>query len=71
MLLSLFTKLGLWKPSPTKMIIQQADSSFKFPQGIVEKLLVKLGSFVFPVSFVILDMTEDREVRLIFGRSFL
>ena len=34
-------------------------------------MLVKVGSFIFPVDFVILDMEEDREVPIILGRPFL
>ncbi|XP_035843900.1 uncharacterized protein LOC118490394 [Helianthus annuus] len=57
--------------SPTKISIQLADRSVKYPQGVAENLLVKVGNFVFPANFVILDMEEDTEVPLILGRPFL
>ncbi|KAJ0546776.1 putative aspartic peptidase domain superfamily [Helianthus annuus] len=68
---SMFKRLGLGKTSPTKMSIQLADRSVKFPQGVAENLLVKVDNFVYPTDFVILDMEEDTEVPLILGRPFL
>ncbi|XP_022003937.1 uncharacterized protein LOC110901412 [Helianthus annuus] len=68
---SIFAKLDLGEPSPTRMSIQLADRSVKYPRGIVENMLVKVDKFVFPVDFVILDMDEDSEVLLILGRPFL
>lgn len=37
----------------------------------MENLLVKVGKFVFPTDFVILDMEEDDHILLILGRPFL
>ncbi|XP_035834130.1 uncharacterized protein LOC118482653 [Helianthus annuus] len=68
---SMFDRLGLGKTNPTKMSIQLADRSIKYPHGVAENLLVKVGDFVFPADFVILDMEEDTEVPLILGRPFL
>ncbi|XP_021975563.1 uncharacterized protein LOC110870672 [Helianthus annuus] len=68
---SIFNRLGLGKPHPTRMSIQLADRSVKYPQGVVENLLIKVGEFVFPADFVILDMEEDTEIPLILGRPFL
>ncbi|XP_075499194.1 uncharacterized protein LOC142537573 [Primulina tabacum] len=44
---------------------------FAYPRGIVEDVLVKVDKFIFPAYFVILDMEEDQETPLIFGRPFL
>ncbi|XP_021987249.1 uncharacterized protein LOC110883870 [Helianthus annuus] len=66
-----FTKLDLGEPSPTRMSIQLADRSIKYPRGFVENMLVKIDKFVFPVDFVILDMDEDSRVPLILRRAFL
>ncbi|KAI3773993.1 hypothetical protein L1987_48534 [Smallanthus sonchifolius] len=68
---AVFAKLELGKPTPTRMSIQLADRSVKYPQGIVENMLVKVDRFVFPVDFVILDMDEDKNVPIILGRPFL
>ncbi|XP_021984634.1 uncharacterized protein LOC110880349 [Helianthus annuus] len=68
---SIFNRLGLRKPHPARMSIELADRSVKYPQGVMENLLVKVGEFVFPADFVILDMEEDTEIPLILGRPFL
>ena len=34
-------------------------------------MLVKVGKFIFPVDFIILDMEEDSQVPLLLGRQFL
>ena len=67
----MFKQLGLGEPKPTRMSIQLADRSVKYPRGIIEKVLVKIDKFIFPVDFVVLDMDEDVEVPLILGRIFL
>lgn len=48
-----------------------ADKSIKLPRGIVEDVLVKVDKFIFPADFIILDMDEDYEIPLIFGKPFL
>ncbi|XP_022040502.1 uncharacterized protein LOC110943054 [Helianthus annuus] len=53
------------------MSIQLADRSVKYPQGVIENLLVKVGEFVFPAEFVILYMEEDTEIPLLLGIPFL
>ncbi|XP_076904960.1 uncharacterized protein LOC143560564 [Bidens hawaiensis] len=68
---SVFSRLGLGEPRPTRMSIQLADRSVKYPRGIVENMLVRIGKFIFPVDFVILDMNEDDSVPLILGRPLL
>lgn len=37
----------------------------------MENFLVKVGKFIFPIDFVILDMEEDEEVPIILGWPFL
>ncbi|KAI3754970.1 hypothetical protein L1987_54762 [Smallanthus sonchifolius] len=68
---SLYKQLDLGEPWPTRMSISLADRSVKYPRGIVENLLVKVGKFVFPVDFVILDMEVDDGVAIFLGRPFL
>ncbi|GJY93956.1 DNA-directed DNA polymerase [Tanacetum coccineum] len=62
---SLFQRLGISKLKPTKMSIQLADRSIKYPIKVRENLLVKVGKFIFPVDFVILEMDEDELVPII------
>ncbi|CAH9111996.1 unnamed protein product [Cuscuta europaea] len=68
---ALYEKLALGPLKSTRMCIQLADRSVKYPKGIVEDVLFKVDKFIIPVDFVILDMDQDREVPLILGRPFL
>ncbi|XP_076931816.1 uncharacterized protein LOC143597107 [Bidens hawaiensis] len=68
---SVFSKLDLGEPKPTRMSIHLAVRSMKYPRSIVENMLVKIDKFVFPVDFLILDMDEDKNVPLILGHPFL
>ncbi|GKC95921.1 DNA-directed DNA polymerase [Tanacetum coccineum] len=56
---------------PTRMSIQLADRSVKYPIGVCENLLVKINKFIFLVNFVVLEMDEDDLVLIILGRPFL
>ena len=69
--LTIFNKLGLGEEKSTIVTIQLADRSFKHPRGIIEDVLVKAEKFIFPAYFIILDMEEDKEIPIIFGRPFL
>ncbi|XP_059310125.1 uncharacterized protein LOC132061300 [Lycium ferocissimum] len=48
-----------------------ADRSLAYPDGIIKVVLVKVGPFILPVDFVILDYEADKSVPLIMGRGFL
>ncbi|GKC75260.1 hypothetical protein Tco_1126034 [Tanacetum coccineum] len=69
--LSTYLNLGLWELAHTKLTVELAYKTVKYPKGIVENMLVGIGKFVFPVDFIILDMPEDIKVPLILGRPFL
>ncbi|XP_061347114.1 uncharacterized protein LOC133292692 [Gastrolobium bilobum] len=69
--LSMMKKLGITEVNPIKTIVQLADRSSKQAYGIIEDILVKLGKFIIPVDFVILDIEEDATIPIIFGRPFL
>ncbi|KAK8499660.1 hypothetical protein V6N12_002132 [Hibiscus sabdariffa] len=68
---SVFMKLGMGIARPTTVILQLADRSHVRPEGKVEDLLVKVGKFVFPADFLILDCEEDHKAPIILGRPFL
>ncbi|GJS67942.1 hypothetical protein Tco_0682507 [Tanacetum coccineum] len=55
----------------TKLTVKLADRTVKYPKGITENVLVRIGKFTFTVDFIILDMPEDIKVPLILGRPFL
>ncbi|GKA36144.1 putative reverse transcriptase domain-containing protein [Tanacetum coccineum] len=66
-----YLNLGLGKLAHTKLIVELADMTVKYPKGIAENVLVGIGKFTFPVDFIILDMPKDIKVPLILGRPFL
>ncbi|XP_021844851.2 uncharacterized protein [Spinacia oleracea] len=68
---SLYEKLGLKELKHSPISLQMADKTARFPKGIVEDVLVKVGEFSFLVDFVVMDMKEDFDIPLIFGRPFL
>ncbi|GKE00650.1 hypothetical protein Tco_1388633 [Tanacetum coccineum] len=69
--LSTYLNLGLGVLAHTKLIVEFADMTVKYPKGIAEDVLVGIGKFIFPVDFIILDMPEDIKVSLILRRPFL
>ncbi|GJX41281.1 hypothetical protein Tco_0256271 [Tanacetum coccineum] len=69
--LSSYLNLGLGKLAHTKLTVELADRTMKYPKGIAENMLVSIGKFVFPVDFTILDMPEDMKLPLILKRPFL
>ena len=69
--LSVAKKLSLGELTPTTVTLQMADRTMAKPKGVIEDVLVKVGEFVFPVDFIILDMEEDSLVPLLLGRPFL
>ncbi|GKD60778.1 putative reverse transcriptase domain-containing protein [Tanacetum coccineum] len=68
---STYLKLGLGELAHTKLTVELADRTVKYPKGIAENVLVGIGKFIFPIDFIILDMPEDIKVPLILGRPFL
>ncbi|GKA83551.1 putative reverse transcriptase domain-containing protein [Tanacetum coccineum] len=66
-----YLNLGLGELAHTKLTVELADRTVKYPKGIAENVLVRIGKFTFPVDFIILDMPEDIKVPLILGRPFL
>ncbi|GKB84459.1 ribonuclease H-like domain-containing protein [Tanacetum coccineum] len=68
---STYTNLGLGILSHTRLTIELADRTIKQPRGITENVLVRIGKFIFPIDFIILDIPEDDDVPLILGRPFL
>ncbi|XP_016199674.1 uncharacterized protein LOC107640684 [Arachis ipaensis] len=69
--LSLMCKLQIEEVKPTQISLQLDDRSLKLPLGVVENLLVKVKTFIFPADFLILDMEEDVNASIILGRPFL
>ncbi|XP_025639539.1 uncharacterized protein [Arachis hypogaea] len=71
MSLAMIKRMRIEEAKPTRMTLQLTDRTFKFSYGVVEGLLVKVGEFIFPADFVVLDMEEEANTSIILGRSFL
>jgi len=69
--LSMLKRIGKVEVRPTRMTLQLVDRSIKHSYSIFEDLLVKVDKFLFPVDFVVMDIEEDVDVLLIFGRPFM
>ncbi|GJT12855.1 hypothetical protein Tco_0859897 [Tanacetum coccineum] len=68
---STYTNLGLGILSHTRLTIELADRTIKQPRGIAKNALVRIGKFIFPIDFIILDIPEDDDVPLILERPLL
>ncbi|XP_019450616.1 PREDICTED: uncharacterized protein LOC109352889 [Lupinus angustifolius] len=59
--LSMLKRIRNLEIKPTRMTLQLANRSVKYPYGVAEDVLVKVDGLVFPVNFVIMDIEEDKE----------
>ncbi|GKC44135.1 hypothetical protein Tco_1061857 [Tanacetum coccineum] len=66
-----YLNLELGELAHTKLTVELADRTVKYPKGIAKNVLVGIGKFTFLVDFIILDMPEDIKVPLILGSLFL
>ncbi|XP_015949236.1 uncharacterized protein LOC107474153 [Arachis duranensis] len=65
--LSTMRRLSIEEEKPIRMSLQLADRSMVIPNGVVKNLLVKVGKFIFPADFVILDLDEEGGDSIILG----
>lgn len=56
---------------PTNVYLKLADRSIKYPIGVLEDVLVRVGDYFMPVDFVIMYINEDFQIPIILRRSFL
>ncbi|GJZ06383.1 reverse transcriptase domain-containing protein [Tanacetum coccineum] len=68
---TVYEKLGLGEPNPTRMSLELADRPIQYPRGIAKNVLIKIDKFVLPIDFVILDMREYFRILIILERPFL
>ena len=68
---SVTKKLSLGEITPTTVTLQMVYRTLEKPEEIIEDVLDKVGKFIFPTDFIILDMEEDSQVPLLLGRPFL
>jgi len=71
MSLSLYERVGIGELKPTRMTLQLADRSVKYPAGIIEDIPVKVGEIYIPADFFVMEIEEDNQVLILLGRPFL
>ncbi|XP_057746382.1 uncharacterized protein LOC130965635 [Arachis stenosperma] len=69
--LSMMRRLFIEEVKPTQMSLELVDRSLIIPKGVIENLLVRVGKFIFPVDFVIMDLGEEGSDSIILERLFL
>ena len=71
---SIYASLNLGPLKETGVVIQLADRSNVYPEGVVEDVLVQVNDFVFPADFYILHMEDhnsSNSAPILLGRPFL
>ncbi|CAA0832551.1 Unknown protein, partial [Striga hermonthica] len=72
---SIFQRLGLGDLRPTRMCLQLANSSIRYPKEVVEDVLIRVGKLIVHVYFVILNVGEvhenGKDHSILLGRPFI
>nr|XP_027088569.1 uncharacterized protein LOC113709926 [Coffea arabica] len=71
---TIYVSLNLDPLKGTGIIIQLADRTNAYPEGLVEDVLVQVNELVFPADFYVLDMGDERALSpspILLGRPFL
>ncbi|PKA60525.1 hypothetical protein AXF42_Ash017931 [Apostasia shenzhenica] len=70
-----YEQLGLGELKSTPITLQLVDKSITIPKGIIQDILIKVGEFIFPVDFIVIETevkTDQRsQIPVILGRPFL
>nr|XP_016463345.1 PREDICTED: uncharacterized protein LOC107786391 [Nicotiana tabacum] len=64
---SLFKQLGLRVLRPTTITLKLTTRSLVMLEGIIEDVLVRVGNFILPADFIVLNYEADEEVPIILG----
>ncbi|XP_027181959.1 uncharacterized protein LOC113780351 [Coffea eugenioides] len=70
---SIYASLNLGPLKEIEIIIQLADRTNAYPDGLIEDVLVKVNELIFPADFYVLDMDDDHSPDpslLLLGRPF-
>ena len=69
---SVYDKLNLGELKKTGIVIQLADRSNTYPDGVLEDVLIKVNELVFPADFYVLNMGNAcHDIPILLGRPFL
>ncbi|XP_070044884.1 uncharacterized protein [Nicotiana tomentosiformis] len=64
-------QLGLGAQRPTNVMLQLADRSIDYPEGVIENVLLQIRKFIFLADFFIIDYEADEQVPIILERPLL
>ena len=68
--LLIFNTLGLGKLRPSLVMLQMTNRTRVIPEGIIEDVLIKVGKFIIPADFIILDYDANYRVPIILDVYF-
>ncbi|KAL2253123.1 UNVERIFIED_CONTAM: hypothetical protein Sindi_0107000 [Sesamum indicum] len=74
MSLTIYESLNVGPLKETGVILQLADRSVVYPEGVLEDVLVQVNELIFPADFYVLDMRGDispNSTSILLGRPFL
>ena len=54
--LLLVKRLSLGELTPINMTLQMVDRAMTQPEGVLEDVFIKVGKFIFPMDFAVMDM---------------
>ena len=64
-------RLSLGELTLTTVSLKMVDKSMAQPESILEDVMVKVGKFIFPIDFVVIDIDEEKKIPLLLGKPFL
>ncbi|CAA0821429.1 Unknown protein, partial [Striga hermonthica] len=72
---SIFKQLELGDLKPTRMCLQLADRTLRYPKGVIEDILIRVENLIVPADFVVLDVGEVPNTRnehtILLARPFM
>nr|GEV62199.1 hypothetical protein [Tanacetum cinerariifolium] len=69
--LSIYKRLTNERPTETDIRLSLASHSYIYPLGLADEVLVDIVGYVYPMDFMILDISEDEKRPFILGTLFL
>jgi len=68
---SVYNKLNLGELKKTGVVLQLADRSSIYPDGVLEDALVRVNELVFPTDFYVMNMGDAyHDILILLGRPF-
>ncbi|KAL0312960.1 UNVERIFIED_CONTAM: hypothetical protein Sradi_5695300 [Sesamum radiatum] len=71
--LSIYESLNIGPLKETCVVLQLADRSIVYPEGVLEDVLVQVNELVFPADFYVINMMDNspNSTSILLGRPFL